>query len=142
MGVRLWASGALAIVGGFLMVVSGYTSRGLLFLALGYAQEGIPSILNGFAASAASLAVSILELIIALGGLTVLIGGAVILFHHVRTGRVLIYLGGGAGLLSLVVGFGFTAYRLGGWQPALAYLPYWVGLAMAVTARRVAKGVH
>ena len=140
MGARLWASGLLAIIGGILMVASGYTSRGLLFVALGYAQEEIPSYLGGFAESAASLAVTILELIIALGGVTVLIGGVVILLHHSRTGRVLIYLGGGAGLLSLLISFGYTAYKLQGWEPALAYAPYWVGLAMAVAARRLAKG--
>lgn len=139
MGIRVWVGGTLAVVGGFLMVVSGYTSSGLLFTALGYAQQEIPAYLTGFAESAATLGVTILELLIALGGITVLVGGLIILIRHTRTGRVLIYLGGGAGLLGLLVSFGYTGYRLG-FNQTLAYAPYWVGLAMAVASRRLAKG--
>ncbi len=139
MGVRVLASGILAVIGGFLMVLSGYISRGLLFTALGYAEKEIPDHLTGFASGAAILAITVLELIIALGGLAVVVGGVAILFRHTTTGSLLIYLGGGAGLFGLLISFGYTAYRLGV-DPVVAYAPYWVGLAMAVVARRLAKG--
>jgi hypothetical protein len=139
-GIRVYVAGALAVVGGILMLASGYTSRGFLYTALGYGANEVPSLLSGFAGSLALAAITVLELIIALGGLTVALGGLVILTHHTTTGRVLIYLGGGAGFLGLVISFGYSAYKLGGIDPVLAYLPYWLGLVMAVTGRRLAKG--
>lgn len=140
MGVRLYAAGALAIVGGFLMLASGYTSRGFLYTALNLAEPHISDLLSGMAANLAVLAVTALELVIALGGLAVVIGGLFVLMHHRTTGRVLIHLGGGAGFLGLMVSLGYATYRLGGIDPVLAYLPYWVGLAMAVSGRWLAKG--
>ena len=93
------------------------------------------------AESAAVLAVTLVELVIALGGVSVLIGGLTILAGRRTSGRVLIYLGGGAGFLGLMISFGCSFYRLGGVGPVLSYLPYWVGLTMAVVGRRLAKGV-
>ncbi len=140
MGIRASIAGVLAVVGGILMLASGYASRGFLYTALGYGASEVPSLLSGFAGSMALLAITVLELVIALGGLTVAIGGLVILSRHTTTGRLLIYLGGGAGFLGLLISFGYSVYKLGGLDPVLAYLPYWVGLALAVTGRRLAKG--
>ncbi len=134
------AAGALAAVGGLLMVLSGYSSRGFLYTALGYAQPEIATFLTGMVENAAVLAITMVELIIALGGLSVLIGGLIILTGHTTTGRALIYLGGGAGFLGLIVSLGYSVYRLGGVDPVLSYLPYWVGLTMAVVGRRLARG--
>ncbi len=139
MGSRLYIAGALAIVGGLLMLGSGYTSRGFLYQALGYAAPQLSDYVSGAELSAATIAITALELIIALGGLTVVIGGLVVLTHHTTTGRVLIYLGGGAGFLGLLVSFGYSAYKLGGLDPVLGYFPYWVGLAMAISGRWMAK---
>jgi len=122
------------------MLVSGYTSRGFLYTALNLAEPHISDFLSGTAASAAVLAVTILELVIALGGLTVIIGGLTLLTRHTTTGRSLVYLGGGAGFLGLLVSFGYSAYKLGGIDPALAYIPYWVGLALAISGRWLARG--
>ena len=140
MGTRLYAAGALAVIGGFLMLASGYTSRGFLYTALNLAEPRITDFLSGMAANVAVFAVTILELVIALGGIAVMVGGLVILTNHTTTGRTLIYLGGGVGFLGLAVSFGYTAYKLGGFSPVLGYLPYWVGLAMAVSGRWLAKG--
>lgn len=139
MRLKLWGSGILAAVGGFLMVTSGYTSRGFLYLALGYAEPEVSNYLSGAAASAAVLAITLLEVVIALGGLTVLIGGIIILTGHTTTGRTLIFLGGGAGFLGLLISFGYSAFRLG-LDPVLGYFPYWLGLFMAIAGRRLAKG--
>lgn len=120
------------------MIVSGYASHGLIFTALGYAGQEVPAYLNGFAEGAAVATVTVLELIIALGGLTVMLGGVAILFRRRSTGRALIFLGGGAGLIGLMISLGYTTFVLGAGR-ALAYAPYWVGLAMAVASRRLAK---
>jgi len=140
MRLRGYAAGGLAIAGGFLMLGSGYSSAGLLYTALGLAEPHFSDILGGEALGAAVLAVTILELVVALGGVTVASGGLVILARHTTTGRTLIWLGGGAGFLGVILGFGYTVYRLGGVDPVLAYLPYWAGLTMAVAGRRAAKG--
>ena len=140
MGVRLYLAGVIAIAGGLLMLGSGYSSRGFLYQALNIAEPRVSDVLSGMAANAAVLAIVIVELIIALGGLSVIIGGLIILTHHTTIGRTLIYLGGGAGFLGLIISFGYSAYKLGGLDPVLAYLPYWVGLALAVTGRRLARG--
>ncbi|MDA4119341.1 MAG: hypothetical protein OK436_02020 [Thaumarchaeota archaeon] len=141
MSFRRWAAGILAIVGGILMLGSDYTSRSFLYLALGYTEPRIIDFLNGVVADAAVFAIATLELIIALGGVTVGVGGIIILARHSTTGRILILLGGGAGFLGLLISFGYSTYKLGGLGPALSYLPYWVGLAFAVVGRRLAKGV-
>lgn len=140
MGLKRYLAGTLVAFGGLLMVLSGYSSRGFLYTALGYAQPEISNFLSGIAENAAVLAITMVELVIALGGLTVLAGGLIILTNHTTTGRALVYLGGGAGFLGLVVSFGYSVYRLGGFDPVLSYLPYWVGLVMAIAGRRLAKG--
>ena len=135
MGLKRYLAGTLVAFGGLLMVLSGYSSRGFLYTALGYAQPEISNFLSGIAENAAVLAITMVELVIALGGLTVLAGGLIILTNHTTTGRALGYLGGGAGFLGLVVSFGYSVYRLGGFDPVLSYLPYWVGLVMAIAGR-------
>ncbi len=140
MGIRAYAAGALAVVGGLLMLASGYSSRGFLYTALGFAEPRFSDFLSGAALGAAVIGVTVLELVIALGGLTVIAGGLMVILHHTTAGRVLIWLGGGAGFIGLLVGFGYSVYRLGGIDPVLAYLPYWAGLAMAIVGRRLAKG--
>ena len=140
MGIRAYAAGALAVVGGLLMLASGYSSRGFLYTALGFAEPRFSDFLSGAALGAAVIGVTVLELVIALGGLTVIAGGLMVILRHTTAGRVLIWLGGGAGFIGLLVGFGYSVYRLGGIDPVLAYLPYWAGLAMAIVGRRLAKG--
>jgi hypothetical protein len=140
MSFRRWTAGILAIMGGILMLGSGYTSRGFLYMALGYTEPRIVDFLNGILADAAVLTIAILELTIGLGGLTVAVGGIIILARHSTTGRILIFLGGGAGFIGLLISFGYSTYKLGGLGPAVSYLPYWLGLAFAVVGRRLAKG--
>ena len=123
------------------MLGSGYTSRGFLYAALGYTEPRISDFLSGIVAGAALLAIAALGIIIALGGVTVGLGGIIILARHSTTGRILIFLGGGAGFIGLLVSFGYSTYKLGGFGPGLSYLPYWLGLALAVVGRRLAKGV-
>jgi hypothetical protein len=120
------------------MVYSGYVSRSVLYTA---ASIAVQDFLPGFYANAASFVISVLALINALGGITVFAGGMVLLSGHGRTGRIIILLGGGAGLLGLLASFGYSAFRLGLGQ-TLSYAPYWVGLVLAVAARRVSRGTR
>jgi hypothetical protein len=138
MQVRLVVGGLLAMVGGLLMVYSGYVSHSILYQA--FKQYGLPY-LEGWEANTATLVISILELLNALGGITVFVGGLVLVSGHGRTGRIIILLGGGAGLLGLLASFGYSAYKLG-FDQTLTYAPYWVGLILTVVARRVSKGAR
>lgn len=140
MGARRYLAGGLAVIGGVLMTVSGYASRGFLYTALGYAEPQVSNFLSGAAENVAVLAITLVELVIALGGLSVLAGGLIVLAGHTTTGRVSIYLGGGAGFVGLLVSFGYSAYKLGGLDPVLSYLPFWIGLIFAVVGRRLARG--
>ena len=133
-----WAGGLLSIAGGLLVLASGFAAHGILLTALGVVQGEIPKFLGGIEGLTATVAVEILALLISLGGLTIVAGGAVVLLGHRTLGRLLIALGGGAGLLGLLVSFGYTAFRLG-FGPALDNLPYWLGLVLAVGGRWVAK---
>lgn len=136
MQTRLVAGGLIAIVGGFLMIYSGYASHSLLYQAFGTV---VLPYLGGFAANTVSLIISVLELINALGGITVVIGGLVLISGHGRTGRIILLLGGGAGFLGLLATFGYSAYKLG-FDQTLTYAPYWAGLVLVAIARRVSKG--
>jgi hypothetical protein len=135
---KLAAGGCLAVLGGLLMAGSGFATRGLLYLALGYAENEIPSVIPGPSAGVALVAVAALQLVIALGGIAVAVGGVLMLSGHPTLGRTLVFLGGGAGFLGLAVSFGYTAYSLG-WTRAVGYAPYWLGLALAASSRRLAR---
>lgn len=130
----------MALAGGVLMIASGYASRGLLFIAAGFAAEEVPSYLAGPTEGVAALAITVLQVMIALGGVTVLLGGIALMRGRRSTGRTLILLGGGAGFLGVLVSFAFAAYRLG-LGPAADLWVYWAGLTLAVGARRIAKGM-
>ena len=122
------------------MVASGYASHGLIYLALGYAASEVPAYLTGFSEGVTVLSLSMLELIIALGGVTVMGAGLALLWGHRTIGRTLLFLGGGAGFLGVAIAFGFAVLNLGVGS-ALSYAAYWVGLFLAALARAIAKGI-
>lgn len=120
------------------MVASGLGTRSFLIAALGLAEVEIPNYLSGLAGLAASLAVTVLALLIALGGITVILGGVSILTGHRTSGGVFILLGGGAGFLGLLISFAYTALTAG-LATAAGHPGYWVGVALAVIARRISR---
>ena len=121
------------------MVISGYAARGFMYQVLGYAEPHV-SDLGGYFASAGVLAITLVQLVIGLGGLTVIAGGLIVLANHTSIGRIVILLGGAGGFLGLLISFGYSVYKGAGIDPILYYLPYWVGLTIAAVARRLAKG--
>ncbi len=138
--ILAWSSGLLAIVGGVLMVFSGYATKGFLLTALNIAENEANQLVSGIAGLTVSLAIEIVTFLIALGGVTVVLGGLALLARHRTVGRLLIMLGGGAGFFGLLVTFGLAVLKVG-LSGAFGYAPYWVGLIMAVVARRLAKGI-
>lgn len=139
MGARRSAAGTLAVFGGALMVASGFVTHGIMLTLLQDAQVDLSQYLGGLTGLTVALTIDLVSLLIGLGGFTVASGGAELLLNHVTLGRTLIALGGASGLLGFAISFGYTAYRLG-LDSTLAYAPYWVGVFVAVGARRLAKG--
>ncbi len=80
----------------------------------------------------------VLAAIAALGGVAVLIGAYFVAVDHVRVGKILITLGSGAGILTLLL---FLGRSLSSEQFSLllGVLPAILGVALAIVARFMAK---
>lgn len=129
----------MAILGGALMLANGLGTRSFLLTALSLLGGEIPQYLGGLAGLTATLVVDIIALLIALGGVTVALGGFSMLLRHVTTGRTLVLLGGGAGFFGLLISFAYTTLTFG-LERAVSSAPYWLGLVLAIIARRLVKG--
>lgn len=136
--LRILASSVLAMAGGALMVDGGLVNHSFLLSILNLAGGEASSLLDGVPGFALLLAISVVSMLIGLGGLTVVVGGIVIYARHITTGRLLVALGGGTGFVGLLISFGYTALTTG-FTIAVSHSVYWVGLAIAIVARRIAK---
>ena len=88
----------------------------------------------------ARIITSVLTAMSLAGGLTVIIGGIIILINHVTTGRILIGLGSGAGILMLII----LAITLITTQQIVAVIAEystigWIGILLAFIAIFIAK---
>lgn len=135
----LYVSGVMAILGGLLIFLGGVTSHSIVLWILPMLQQQILAKLPGPAQTGAAVAVDVIALLVSLGGITVILGGLVLLSRHRSIGRTLIALGGGAGFLGLLLAFGYTVYA-SGFSSVTSHVGYWAGVILAVVARRLAKG--
>ncbi len=120
------------------MVTSGYATHSFMLSILGIVQGQLSKYFSGLPWLTANLAINSVSFLIALGGLTVMLGGVAILIERITSGRILIMLGGGAGFLGFLLSFGYATYQIGLTSVA-AYGTYWIGLVLAIFARRFAK---
>ncbi|TLY12775.1 MAG: hypothetical protein E6K86_11020 [Thaumarchaeota archaeon] len=104
---------ALAFIGGGLIITSGFTVHGFLLSLLSLVSGGIPTVLPGAIAIPLSITVSFLSALVALGGVTVLLGGIALYRRHVFVGRFLIALGGGASFLGFLLSIAFAVATQG-----------------------------
>lgn len=121
------------------MAGGGLVNHSFLLSLLGILSKELSIYIGGTTGEVASVAITTISILITLGGVTVAIGGLLILIKHVTTGRTFIALGGGAGFLGLLVSFGYVAFT-SGVASAIDHSVYWIGVVLAVIARRVAKG--
>jgi hypothetical protein len=135
----LAACGGTAIAGGLLMFLGGVTSHSLALWILPMLQQEVLTRLPRPAQAGATIAVDIIALLVSLGGITVVMGGLSLLVARRTIGRTLIALGGGAGLLGLCLALGYTVYA-SGVGSIVDHTGYWVGVVLAVMARRLARG--
>jgi len=130
-------STVLAFIGGGLIVASGFTVHGFLLSVLSLVSGGLPAIIPAEIAIPLSITASVLSALVALGGITVLLGGIALYRRHVFVGRFLIALGGGASFLGFLVAIGYAVVTEG-LTSVEAHSQYWIGVVVAILARRLA----
>lgn len=128
----------LALAGGFLIVASGLSAHGFLLFVVDFLKDKVPNYLLGLTGEFASLAIQVLAVLIAMGGITVILGGIAVLSGHFFTGRLLIALGGGAGFLGLAITMAYWALTMG-LPTIITHSEYWIGVILAVIARSLAR---
>jgi hypothetical protein len=130
--------GGLAIVAGFLILLSGFRTQSFLASTVPYFEQKLGSYIPYLAQVTIDAALLVLSFIIALGGLAVILGGVLILLKHLTTGKLLMALGGGVGFIGIAIALGYSIYT-SGFGILVDHIDYWIGLAVASIARYVAK---
>jgi hypothetical protein len=135
---RVKFGGVLAIFGGILIVASGFAIHGFTLTVLDWLVENAPNYLPPNITPFLVVVLEILSGLIALGGITVIFGGIVILSGHLTSGRLLIAFGGGTGFIGFLIALGYS-FLTSGPSSIIVHVEYWVGVVIAVVARWMAK---
>ncbi len=120
------------------------TAAGILLLYVGF--NGVADVDKVFALleewfgtnEALRILAYVLTAIAALGGVAVLIGAYFVAVDHVRVGKILITLGSGAGILTLLLFLG-RSVSSEQFSLLLGVLPAILGVALAIVARFMTK---
>ncbi|MDG7006364.1 MAG: hypothetical protein JRM86_05460 [Nitrososphaerota archaeon] len=132
----LRAGGAMAVVGGLSMFLGGVTSHSVALWILPMLRQEVLTRLPATVQTEATLAVEVIAALVSLGGITVVAGGLSLFLGRRTVGRTLIALGGGAGFLGLSLALGYTVF-VSGLASVASHVGYWVGVVLAVLARRL-----
>jgi len=135
--VSIATGGLLAIIGGLLIVASGFRTGSFLLEVASYSEQKFGSDLPGIAQSAVHLAVLGLSFVIGFGGLLAILGGILVLTRHSTSGKILIGLGGGVGFLGIAISMGFSIY-VTGFSVIEYHVEYWIGILIASIGRYLA----
>jgi hypothetical protein len=133
----IYASFSLAFVGGILILAGGFGMPRFILSLFPFLESEAVVYLPGTAGVLVSAVILFVGILVALGGLTVMAGAAAVLYRHVRLGRLLIGLGGGAGFLGLLLAI-FYSVVVQGLPFTLAHLVYWIGVLLAAGGRWLA----
>jgi hypothetical protein len=128
----------VSILGGFLIISSGFIERGITLRIINYIEQKIPQFLPSSNQIIIVTILSILSIIIGLGGVSVVLGGSLMFEGHVIIGRILIGLGGGAGIFGFIITFGYSLVT-SGISSILIHALYWVGILLAITGVWIAQ---
>jgi len=130
----------LAYIGGTLLLLAGATgSVGIVGTVIEYMIEN----LGGATADFLSMVLQVLNFVADLGGVAVIIGGSFVLTERKRTGRFIIGLGAGMGLIGFLLIL--ASALLHGWANAIDFLLIisqsvgWIGVIFAIIATLLAK---
>ncbi len=129
--------GIIAMIGGVIIVLSGFRTGSFLVTAASYSEAKFGSLLPGEALSAIQIALLVLSFVIGFGGLLAILGGVLVIAKHVTIGKIFIGLGGGVGFLGIAISVGYTIY-VNGFSVLVPHVDYWVGVVVATVGRYLA----
>jgi hypothetical protein len=131
-------AGALAVVGGVLLVFGGFagTTQSTLESVKGMTDKWFPD--NDQKGTILTI-LTIMIYLAMLGGFAVILGGLLMWKGFDIAGKIMVWLGTGVGILSLVIS-GIMAYATGNWDSFVsANLTFvTIGLVLSVAARWLA----
>jgi hypothetical protein len=131
------AGGILAMIGGAIIVASGYRTSSFLVSAASFSEAKFGSLLPGEALSAIQIALIVLSFIIGFGGFLAILGGALVIAKHLTIGKILIGLGGGLGFIGIAISVGYAVY-VHGFSVLVDHVDYWIGVLIATIGRYLA----
>ena len=130
----------LAYTSGTLLILAGATgSVGII----GTVIEYLIDTLGGSAADMLSIFLHVLNFVADLGGVSVIIGGSLIMNEKITTGKIMITLGAGMGLFGFLLTL--ASAFLHGWTSIINLLIImtqsagWIGVILAISATLIAK---
>ena len=128
------SGGILAILGGLLILGSGFRTSSFLLTLLSYSSGKYATVLPYPVDFATRAALTVLGFIIALGGLSAILGGILALLKHRTIGKLFVALGGGIGLIGIGIAVGYAIYTSG---PSIlvTHIEYWIGVLIASVGR-------
>ena len=132
------AAGYFAIFAGVLLFLGGASGWGIFAFVWAVIKDHLDRV--GDLANLIALIFRIFIFLASLGGITVILGGYALLKGYLKTGKVLILIGCGTGLLTLIV-LGFIAWVTNTWDAwASSMLGFTgIGIVLAWIARKLAK---
>jgi hypothetical protein len=119
------------------MFLGGVASHSIALWILPMLQDQIQAHLPAPVDEGAILAINVIAALVSLGGITVILGGISLLLGHKSIGRMLVALGGGAGVIGLLLALGYYL-MVNGPEGVSSHVGYWAGVALAVVARWIA----
>lgn len=125
----------LALAGGILILLAGFTGYGFWSMI----KEIIITNIT-FLEPAIDILFYILLFFATLGGVTVIIGGGLIYKGSVRSGKFLIFLGTGFGLIGLIIAIIISIYKFK-LELGLQFSLSGIGVILSIIARSLAKPV-
>jgi hypothetical protein len=129
--------GILAMIGGAIIVASGYRTGSFLVTAASYSEAKFGSLLPGQALSAIQIGILALSFLIGFGGLLAILGGVLVIAKHLTIGKILIGLGGGVGFIGIAISVGYAIY-VNGFSILATHADYWIGVVIATIGRYLA----
>jgi hypothetical protein len=134
----LAASGVVTIFGGLLMLFGGVANHSIALWILPILKQEILAHVSASVYSEAALAIDVIAVLVSLGALNVILGGIFLLLGSRSIGRLLVGLGGAAGLIGLLLALGYYIV-VNGVTGVDAHAGYWVGFILAVSGRWLAS---
>gem|GEM_PF-4259024 len=131
-------AGTLAVTGGALILASGFSSHSIMLEMVSLFKEKVSTLLPAMIQLIVGTCILALSVLIALGGITVILGGAAVLFQRRTLGRLLVAIGGGAGFIGLAIALGYVLITAGV-ASLLVHGEYWLGVLLAAVGRHLAR---